>query len=254
MIANYHTHTFRCCHASGTEREYVETAIANGLKILGFADHAPYTPPDPVRRMRMLHSQVDDYFKVLGDLKKEYAKDIEIHIGFEAEYFPEEYAEFREFIMQYPTEYLILGQHFTPNEHGEYTGHPFDDYGFLTQYADSCIEAIETGDYTYVAHPDIINFKGEDSLYREQMLRILDAAKKADIPVEFNLLGFEDNRQYPCRRFFDLVRENGNTVIMGCDAHAAEKCGSTAIWKAGLERLAEFGITPVETVKLRNLK
>ena len=35
MIANYHTHTWRCKHASGTERTYVEQAIAAGLKILG---------------------------------------------------------------------------------------------------------------------------------------------------------------------------------------------------------------------------
>ena len=27
MIANYHTHTARCGHAHGAEREYVETAI-----------------------------------------------------------------------------------------------------------------------------------------------------------------------------------------------------------------------------------
>ena len=30
MIANYHTHTWRCRHADGTEREYVETAIEAG--------------------------------------------------------------------------------------------------------------------------------------------------------------------------------------------------------------------------------
>ena len=27
MIANYHTHTWRCSHAAGSEREYVEQAI-----------------------------------------------------------------------------------------------------------------------------------------------------------------------------------------------------------------------------------
>ena len=41
MIANYHTHTWRCRHADGTEREYVETAIEAGFKILGFSDHTP---------------------------------------------------------------------------------------------------------------------------------------------------------------------------------------------------------------------
>ncbi len=45
MIANYHTHTWRCHHAKGTEREYVERAIEGGLKILGFSDHTPYPLP-----------------------------------------------------------------------------------------------------------------------------------------------------------------------------------------------------------------
>lgn len=31
MLANYHTHTVRCHHAKGTEREYIEHAIEQGL-------------------------------------------------------------------------------------------------------------------------------------------------------------------------------------------------------------------------------
>ena len=46
MIVNYHTHTTRCNHASGTEKEYVEAAIETGLKVLGFSDHTPYPFPD----------------------------------------------------------------------------------------------------------------------------------------------------------------------------------------------------------------
>ena len=41
MYANYHTHTWRCNHARGTERDYIEQAIASGVKILGFSDHTP---------------------------------------------------------------------------------------------------------------------------------------------------------------------------------------------------------------------
>ena len=37
MIANYHTHTWRCRHADGTEREYVERTIEGGLKILALS-------------------------------------------------------------------------------------------------------------------------------------------------------------------------------------------------------------------------
>ena len=42
MLANYHTHTTRCRHAVGADREYVKAAIESGVKILGFSDHAPF--------------------------------------------------------------------------------------------------------------------------------------------------------------------------------------------------------------------
>ena len=67
MIANYHTHTWRCRHADGTEREYVERAIEGGLKILGFSDHSPYPFPDGYDSgMRMRLDQVEGYFIKIG--------------------------------------------------------------------------------------------------------------------------------------------------------------------------------------------
>ena len=39
--ANYHTHTKRCRHANGSDRDYIEAAISAGIKTLGFSDHVP---------------------------------------------------------------------------------------------------------------------------------------------------------------------------------------------------------------------
>lgn len=36
MLHNYHTHTARCNHAQGEDRQYVEEAIKAGMKRLGF--------------------------------------------------------------------------------------------------------------------------------------------------------------------------------------------------------------------------
>ena len=73
MIANYHTHTWRCRHADGTEREYVERAIEGGLKILGFSDHSPYPFPDGYDSgWRMRRDQVEGYVDTVLALKKEY--------------------------------------------------------------------------------------------------------------------------------------------------------------------------------------
>ena len=46
MKANFHTHTARCRHARGADREYVESAIRAGLSVLGFSDHSPYFFPN----------------------------------------------------------------------------------------------------------------------------------------------------------------------------------------------------------------
>ena len=39
---NYHTHTARCMHAEGADRDYVESALAGGFTTLGFSDHTPW--------------------------------------------------------------------------------------------------------------------------------------------------------------------------------------------------------------------
>ena len=48
ISANYHTHTIRCKHAVGEEREYIEAAISEDFKILGFSDHTPQPYPTEI--------------------------------------------------------------------------------------------------------------------------------------------------------------------------------------------------------------
>ena len=89
MIANYHTHTPRCGHAVGSEREYIERAIEGGIEILGFSDHAPYRFDRPGRYpgVRMEPEMLPDYAETFFAMRNEYAGKIELHLGVEAEYF-----------------------------------------------------------------------------------------------------------------------------------------------------------------------
>ena len=79
LRTNYHTHTKRCHHAVGEDREYVEAAIAQGIEVLGFSDHIPVSiQNDVIQRVRMTYAEVEDYFDSILKLKKEYKDDIEI--------------------------------------------------------------------------------------------------------------------------------------------------------------------------------
>ena len=128
MLANYHTHTYLCHHASGTPEEYVEKAIERGLKILGFSDHVPmpYSKPDYVSRARMTLQETEVYVNTVLGLKEKYKDDITIYLGYEAEYLPREFENMLKHVTSYPIDYLILGQHFSNNEYdGQYFGSPF---------------------------------------------------------------------------------------------------------------------------------
>ena len=136
MKANYHTHTTRCQHAFGEDREYVEEAIRAGLRILGFSDHCPWIyKSDYVSNIRMTPQETDDYFLSLEKLRREYEKDIDIFIGFESEYLPELMEKQDAFLKDYPVDYMILGQHFLDSESDfNYSGRMADDEDRLIRF------------------------------------------------------------------------------------------------------------------------
>ncbi len=248
LFANYHTHTARCRHAAGEDREYVEHAIQAGIKVLGFADHNPWIyDTDYVSKSRMLPSQLDEYFSSLLALKQEYARDITIYIGFESEYLPEKMASLDELLKDYPVEYMILGEHFIECEpYGTYTGFPSNDEAMFQRYIDLCIEGMESGRYKYLAHPDLFNFTGDAAVFDAQYRRLCKYLKSKNIPVEINLLGVVEGRHYTSKRFLKIAQEVGNSAIIGIDAHTPDRMSNLSMHEQ-CEQLAEaFGLSLVE--------
>ena len=158
LTTNFHTHTTRCNHAAGEDRQYVEEAIKGGLKVLGFSDHSPYFfSGDYYSTFRMKREQVPGYVDSILALKKEYKDDIDIKLGFETEYYPKYFDQLLEFYSQYPVDYIIMGQHFVLNEEEHiYSGELHYEEDMMMRYVDQVIEGLETGCFTYLAHPDLM--------------------------------------------------------------------------------------------------
>lgn len=222
--ANYHTHTPRCRHAFGSEREYIEKAIAEGFKVLGFSDHVPQPYPDDFRSgIRMGMNELADYTETLVSLREEYRDRIRIFIGYEVEYFPKYFDKVITEIKKYPLDYIIQGQHFVPDEvEGFYPGARSSDEERLKAYADLTVEGMKTGLFTYLAHPDLINFSGDDKVYYKHMSRVVETAVDMNIPLEVNMYGFVDGRHYPSDKFFRFAKNFDPRFILGCDAHKPE--------------------------------
>ncbi|MBR5732287.1 MAG: histidinol-phosphatase [Lachnospiraceae bacterium] len=243
--ANYHTHTVRCHHASGTEREYIEQAIAEGFEILGFSDHTPQPYPDSfVSRVRMTMDELEGYIDTLLALREEYKDRIRLLIGFEVEYTLKYFEPLMKELRNYPVDYIIQGQHYVPDEvEGHYVGFKFDEEEKLKAYVDHTIEGMKTGLFTYLAHPDLANYIGDDDTYRKHMSRLVEAAVDLNIPLEINCYGFVDGRNYPCDRFFKMASEYHPRFVIGCDAHKPEMIRQPEHFEGLNEFLARNKIT-----------
>lgn len=257
MIANYHTHTAFCKHATGTEREYVEHAIKAGIKVLGFSDHAPQLFTDGhISGIRMDPKKAPEYASRLQALKEEYKNDIEIHIGFESEYYPEIFASFQDLCRSNNIEYLILGQHSigTDGAPGSvWSRLATESEDLLVQYTDYVIGGIKTGSFSYIAHPDLINYTGDKKIYQREMERLCIAAKSSNLPLEYNLLGVWDNRHYPKKEFWEIAKSTGNDVIIGCDAHSPDALCKIDVQNKAADYLLNMGFNIVQNLKFNKI-
>lgn len=249
---NLHTHTVRCRHASGTDEEYALKAIENGYKTIGFSDHAPYIfDGNHFSGFRMSIDETEDYTKSIKALAEKYKDKIDIKLGFEVEWYPLFIEKELEFLKSFNYDYLILGQHYTDSEvecRAKYTGAKTFSKRVLNKYIEQVIEGAKSGEFAYIAHPDLINFAGSTAYYTERMTFMVKELKKLDIPLEYNFLGFTAKRNYPKDCFWDIVSKEGNRVVVGLDAHSPEVYEDDSNLKLLYEKLDELNIEPINNI------
>lgn len=224
----FHSHTYRCGHATGTDEMYVQEAIKAGVKHLGFSDHV-FLPGKTHPGMRGDYSQLTDYINSVRNLSLKYKNDIEIFLAFECEYFDEFVDYYRDLKNKHGFDYLILGQHFFLDELGNFF-YVRNDASMenVERYMTAAKKAMESGLFLYFAHPDLILtiFNEFDEQAEKVSRRLCELAKEYDMPLELNLNGMTwtlpNHISYPCEKFWEVVGQVGNKVVIGYDAHKPE--------------------------------
>lgn len=257
MIANYHTHTYRCHHAMGTEEQYIENAIKGGIKYMGFSDHIPCVYPSG--KESSYRVSMDDrmaYSKKILSLKEKYKDIIDIKLGYEAEYIPALFDNMLDVCRETDAEYLILGQHVIGNENKmEYVSIlDSDSEEKLEDYVRLVTEGMRTGYFSYVAHPDVINFTGDTDVYLKHMRKICEVSCETGVPLEVNFLGIRADRHYPDPDFWKLVGEIGCDVVYGFDAHNAEAAYDGESLEKAEKMREKYGLKVLEIPPIRDIR
>ena len=225
---NYHSHTYRCGHAAFIcDADYITEYMKYNFKYIGISDHMPNTKYQlPDERSRMDINDLNEYIKSIKKLRKK-NKEINILIGLECEYskiLGKHLCSLKE-----KCDYLILGEHYIEDIN------PINNVNYPLIYAKYVCEAMDTGLFDYIAHPDYFlkfrdTIKDNNKIYIENSKKcfkmICEKSKKLNIPLEINLNFInnvrimQDNEYpYPHSMLFDIVNKLGNKCVLGIDAH-----------------------------------
>lgn len=259
--ANYHSHTFRCGHAVGTDEEYVQCAIQAGLKVLGFTDHV-ILPHHSQPGMRGDFSLLKGYIQSVNDLKKKYAGKIDIYLGFECEWYYGIYEPYyRDLLLNEGFDYLILGQHccLPDGENFVFYSHFANRLEGLKAYTKDVLAAMDSGLFAYVAHPDhfMLWYGAWDEEAEKASRLICKKAKEKNIPLEINMGPSRWAKKtsvkdpsilcYPYPKFFEIAKQTGNSVVIGVDAHAPSEY-QTSDYAWALNFAEALGFKPLKRV------
>ncbi|MBP5224389.1 MAG: histidinol-phosphatase [Lachnospiraceae bacterium] len=258
LTGNYHTHTSRCGHADGIDEAFVRTAVDMGLKVLAFTDHVMLEGVDN-RRSRGDFSLHPEYVASVRALREKYADRIAVFLGYECEAYRSRFPYYRELLTEQGFDFLILGNHSYLEDDRDvvyYFHRPVNEEK-LKGYCESLLQGMETGLFSAVAHPDYYMdcFEEWNGLTAEVGERIVDAAVRLGIPLEFNLSCFRRGRKkfkhstrygYPVEEFWKLAKEKGAKTIVGVDAHHPEDLRYE--YKDAYGMLERLGIEPLLTL------
>lgn len=252
---NFHTHNYRCGHAEGNVEDYVKEGIKAGYTELGISDHAPL-PDYYFDRMKM--EELDGYLEEIEEAQKKYGDKIKIYKSLEIEYFPEFQNYYDE--LKKKLDYIVLGLHAFKIENDEkiYNAWSIKTLDHVRAYGKYMVEAIESGNFDYIAHPDLymINYREWNEVTEKVAHDICRAAKKMDLPLEINANGVRktlerhpdwDRYMYPYKEFWEIAEKYNVKTIIGSDSHDYKTMEDEAM-ELTRKLAKEVGLRPIESI------
>lgn len=252
--SNYHTHTYRCTHAQGTEEDYVIEAINNNYKELGISDHGPFN--NNKYDFRMDFSEFEDYLNTINNLKSKYKDKINILSSVEIEFFEDSLDFYNDLLSKYKLDYLTLGQHMIKINNTLYYDCDFHYNEYYMLYAKTLKKAMDTKLFKLIAHPDFYlkSLTPWNETAIEAANIIIDSAVKNDCILEINANGVRkglqtttDGKQkyvYPNENFFKLALEKKAKIIINSDCHNPKELLDDAV-KSTYDLAKKWGISPL---------
>ncbi|MCA0229053.1 MAG: histidinol-phosphatase [Bacteroidetes bacterium] len=259
MLTNYHSHS-HYCDGKGSLEEQVQGAIAQGLRAFGFSSHCPVPF---VNQWSMKAERLADYLRQTAVLKEKYKDQIELYVGLEVDFLPNQLGT-SDFPM---LDYCVGSVHYVElNQFGqpwEIDGSSVEFLACLDTLYDGNIQValekyygiirqmVETDTPPIVGHLDKIKmhndarplFEESEEWYVALVEDTLEVIKKAGCIVEINTRGNYKRglELYPSPWIIARMNELHIPICINSDSHRPEEI--TASFPLAFEAVRAAGYT-----------
>ena len=237
--ADIHTHTTYSTDCATPMERVIKEAVSRGLDILCFTEHMDkdypvYPDRDPSLPVEFL-LDTDAYRKGYLEMKEKYAGQIRLLWGVELGLQPHLADWHKDYVKQYPFDFIIGSEH-NPENRDPYYPAFFEDRTEEEAYIKYFSEMLENlelfNDFDALGHMDYVVRYGPNKnkfysykKYSRYLDPILELLVKKDIALEINAAGYRHGlgEPNPCKDIILRYKEIGGKLItIGSDAHTPE--------------------------------
>jgi len=232
-VADYHMHTPRCNHATGSMMDYAEVALRRGLHEIGISDHSPM-PHGFDAEWRMDERELDDYLNELYRVQTAMKpRGLVVRCGLEADFHPTGVAYIQSLLDYHEWDYVIGSVHFIDswgfdNPDDQAGWQQWHEHEAWCAYFDTVAASARSGLFDIIGHPDLLKKYGhkqpDHATVDAAQTRMLAAVKAADITLEISAAGLRKpiGEIYPRNAMVAQAAKLKIPFAYGSDAHAPQ--------------------------------
>jgi histidinol-phosphatase (PHP family) len=259
IVSTYHSHS-KYSDGKNTLEEMVKSAIANGMKEIGFSDHAPM-PIDCEWSVR--EENIQDYANEVLTLKEKYKDQITIYLGIEQDYYS---------IAPLDYEYILGSVHYV-YKNGEYLPvdlsakamqdfvnkhYNGDVYSYCEDYFELVGDLYNKTKCQIIGHFDLVTKFNEQlplidinhPRYVRAYTRALEKLLKSPVIFEINTGAISRGYRkgpYPDDNMIDIIAKSGKPFAICSDTHSVDSVATNL--EIEREKLEKKGYKYIKSLK-----
>jgi len=256
-VPDYHMHTPRCNHATGSIMEYAQAAVDAGLTEIGMSDHSPM-PGDFDKAWRMHRCELAGYIEEVVQARDAFSDRLTIRFGLEADFHPGTESYVADMIASHNWDYVIGSVHYIgdwgfDNPDCIQTWDRWQVEDAYTAYFELVAASAATGMFDIIGHPDLIKKFGHRAPTGNQAVlqaeeAMLQAVLASGAALEISSAGLRKPvaEIYPHQRMIKRAAALGIAFAFGSDAHSPSEVGHgmeqclNALSACGVHEIASF--------------